>query len=79
MNGNPLPPFVGLRTRLKMSAGCIIYVMTSFVKIVNYYKSSFSNNLVKVVNCKKENYLSENYWSSVLKRLLLRTFCDFRC
>ena len=53
--------------------------MTSVVKIVNYYKISFSNNLVKVGNCRKEDYLSEKYRSSVLKRPLLRTFCDFRC
>ena len=62
-----------------MSAGCIVCVLTSVVKIVNYYKSSFSNNLVKVGNCRKEDYLSEKYKSSVLKRQLPRTFCDFWC
>ena len=31
-----------------MSAGCIVCVMTSVVKIVNYYKSSFSNDLTPV-------------------------------
>ena len=53
--------------------------MTSVVKIVNYYKSSFSNDLVKVGNCRKEDYLSEKCRSFVLKRPLLRTFCGFRC
>ena len=53
--------------------------MTSVVKIVNYYKSSFSKNLVKEGNCRKENYFSEKNRNSVLKRSLLRTFCDFRC
>ena len=53
--------------------------MTSVVKIVIYNKSSFSNNLVKVGNCRKEDYLAAKYQSSVLKRLFLRTFCDFRC
>ena len=43
-----------------MFAGCIVCVMTSVVKIVNHYKSSFSNNLVKVENYRKEDYLSQN-------------------
>ena len=60
-----------------MSPGGIVCVMTSVVKIVNYYKSSFSNILVKVGNCRKEDYLLEK--CSVLKRRLLRTFCHFRC
>ena len=75
----PLPPFVDLRTRLKMSAGCIVCVMTSVVKTVNNYKSSFSNNLVKVGICGKEYYLTEKYRSSVFERPLLSTFFDFRC
>ena len=62
-----------------MSTGCVVCVMTSVIKIVNYYKSSFLNNLVKVGNCRKEDYFSEKYRSSILKRPLLRTFCDFRC
>ena len=62
-----------------MSAGCIVCVMTSVMKILNYYKSSFPNNLVKVGNCRKEDYFLEKYWSSVFKRPLLRTFCNFRC
>ena len=61
-----------------MSAGCNFCVMTRVVKIVNYYKSSFSNNLFKVGNCRKEDYLSKKYQSSVLKRPLFRSFCDFR-
>ena len=71
----PVPPFVDLRTRLKMSASCNVFVMTSVVKIVNYYKSSVSNSLLKVGNCRKEDY--PNYRSSVLERPLLRTFCFF--
>ena len=54
-----------------MCAGCIVWVMTSVVKIVNYYKSSFSNNLVKIRNCGKR--------SCVLRCPLLRTICDLRC
>ena len=62
-----------------MSAGCTVCVMISVVKIVNYYKSSFTNNLIKVGNYRKEDHLLEKYQSSVLKRPLLRNFSDFRC
>ena len=53
--------------------------MTSVVKSLINTKVIISNNLVKVGNCRKEDYLSERYRSPVLKRPLLRTFCDFRC
>ena len=49
-----------------MSASSIVCVMTSVVKMVNYYKSSFSNNLFKEQNYGKEDYLLKKYQSSVL-------------